>query len=46
MYEERFESNQFEYWIAYEKEVEDFEKILIPKSKWLKFVIKSQEPLE
>lgn len=46
MYEERFESNQFEYWIAYEKEVEDFEKILIPKSKWLKFVIKSQEPLD
>jgi len=26
--------------------VEDFEKILIPKSKWLKFVIKSQEPLD
>lgn len=43
-YEDRFDSNDYEYWIAYEKEIPEFEKIVLPKSKWLRFKINNQEP--
>lgn len=43
-YESRFDSDNCEYWIAYEKEITEFEKIIFPKSKWLKFKINNQEP--
>ena len=42
VYEDRFESDNYEYWIAYLKKIDEFQKIVIPKSKWLKFVINSQ----
>ncbi len=43
IYEDRDDSDKYEYWIAYDKEIEEFDKIVIPKSKWLKFIINSQE---
>ncbi len=43
VYEDRIDSNNYEYWIAYSKEIEELKKIVIPKSKWLKFVINNQE---
>lgn len=43
VYEDRIDSINYEYWIAYSKEIKEFEKIVIPKSRWLKFVINSQE---
>lgn len=42
-YESRFESTNMEYCVAYEREIKDFRKIVIPKSKWLLFRIPSQE---
>lgn len=42
-YESRFDSDKFEYWVAYKKKIEEFEKIIIPKSKWLIFKINDQE---
>lgn len=42
-YEDRIESDKYEYWIAYKKEIKEFEKIIIPKAKWLKFIINNQE---
>lgn len=42
-YEARFDSCNFEYWIAYKKEIKEFKKIVIPKSKWLKFKINNQD---
>lgn len=43
VYEERFESDNLKYFVAYEKQVEGFEKIIIPKSKWMRFKINSQK---
>lgn len=43
-YEDRFDSDDYEYWIAYEKEISEFKKIILPKSKWLRFKIDNQEP--
>ena len=42
IYKDRFESDQFEYWVLYDKKIDEFEKYCIPKSKWLKFDIFSQ----
>lgn len=42
-YAARFDSDKFEYWVAYKKKIEEFQKIVIPKSKWLVFKIHSQE---
>lgn len=42
VYEDRFESDKFEYWVLYDREIEEFEKYIIPKSKWIKFDIPSQ----
>lgn len=41
-YESRFESNNFEYWIAYKKKIDEFNEITIPKSKWLVFKVQNQ----
>ncbi len=40
-YENRFETNDLEYWILYKKEIPEFTKYIIPKSKWLCFRIPS-----
>lgn len=42
-YEDRFDSDEYEYWIAYEKIIPEFKKIILPKSKWLSFKINNQE---
>ncbi len=42
-YEDRFDSEKYEYWVCYNKPVQDFERVVIPKSKWLVFIINSQE---
>lgn len=38
-YQERFKSDNYEYWVLWKKEIEEFEKIYFPKSKWLVFHI-------
>lgn len=45
-YEDRFESDNFEYFVAYDKPVEGFSKIIIPKTKWMKFTVNSQNPID
>lgn len=42
VYENRFESDKFEYWVLYDKKIDEFEQYIIPKSKWIKFNISSQ----
>ena len=42
-YESRYESDQFEYWIAYKKQIKELKEIIIPKSKWLVFRIENQD---
>lgn len=34
------------YYCLYDKEIKEFEKFVIPKSKWLVFFIASQEPID
>lgn len=41
VYENRFESDNYEYWVLYDKEIKEFTKYEIPKSKWLRFHIDS-----
>lgn len=43
VYEERFESDKLEYWVLYDSEIKEFEKYVLPKSKWIKFNIFSQD---
>ena len=42
VYEDRIESDNYEYWVLYDKNIDGFEKYIIPQSKWLKFNIPSQ----
>ena len=42
-YEDRFNSCNFKYWMLYKNPVPGFEKYVIPKGKWLRFRINSQE---
>lgn len=42
-YEKRFCSDNYEYWILYDKKIPEFKKVPFPKSKWLVFHIPSQE---
>ncbi len=42
VYQKRFESDYLEYWVLYDKKINEFEKYIIPKSKWLVFKIPSQ----
>lgn len=43
LYEDRFNSENYEYWILWKKEIKEFKKIDIPKSKWLVFHIPNRE---
>lgn len=43
VYEDRIESDNYEYWVLYDQKIAEFEEYVIPKSKWLKFNISSQE---
>ncbi len=45
-YESRFCSDNYEYWILYDKEIPEFHSVVFPKSKWLVFHIPSQEAEE
>lgn len=40
-YEERFHSLNYEYWVLWNKKINEFKKIVIPRSKWLVFPIYS-----
>ncbi len=42
-YEDRFNSDDYEYWVLWEKEYPNMKKVNFPKSRWLKFRINSQE---
>lgn len=39
VYEDRFNNETFEYWVLWNKEIKEFNKVVIPKSKWLVFHI-------
>lgn len=39
VYEDRFKSDNLEYWILYNKEIPNFTQYIIPKSRWLCFHI-------
>lgn len=41
-YEDSLRENCKEYFVLYDKAINEFQKIIIPKSKWLKFRINSQ----
>lgn len=41
-YEDRFESDNFKYWVLYEKEIPGLQKYVIPASRYLSFHISSQ----
>lgn len=34
------------YWVMYDKKIEEFQKVVIPKSKWLVFKIPTQEAVD
>lgn len=42
-YDDRYHSNCQKYYVLYEKNFEGFEKIKVPKSKWLKFTVDSKD---
>lgn len=46
VYEDRFESDDYEYWILYEKEIPGFIKYEIAGGRYLKFTINSQDAEE
>lgn len=46
LYENRFISENLEYWILWNKEINKFKKIEIPKSKWLIFHIPNTKAKE
>lgn len=46
VYEDRFQSDNYEYWILWNKKIEEFEKKEIPKSKWLVFHIPNTEAID
>lgn len=39
IYEDRFNNHTFEYWVLWNKDIKEFQKVIIPKSKWLIFHI-------
>lgn len=43
VYEQRFYSDNYEYWVLWNEKIEGFKEWVIPKSKWLKFHIPSSE---
>ena len=42
-YEDRYKSDRFEYWCLYKEKLTGLSKYVIPKSKWIVFIINSQE---
>ncbi len=42
VYEDRFESDNLEYWVLYDIPMPGFNKYIIPKSKWILFHISTQ----
>lgn len=46
VYEDRFESDNYEYWVLYEKEIPEFKKYKVEGGKYLKFRINSQDSKE
>lgn len=46
VYENRAESDKLEYWILYNREIENFRKYVIPKGKWISLKVPSQEAKE
>ncbi|MBR3697542.1 MAG: AraC family transcriptional regulator [Clostridia bacterium] len=46
IYEDRFISDNFEYWVLYKKEIREFTKYTFQKSKWIKLEIPSQNPID
>lgn len=46
VYENRFFSKNLEYWVLWEKRIEEFQKIVIPASKWLVFRVSSRSSKE
>ena len=45
-YEDRMNDVVKEYWILWEEKIEELEKIVIPKSKWLVFQISTNEAID
>jgi len=43
VYQDRFNSDQYEYWVLWQKKYPNMEAIKFPKTRWLKFRINSQE---
>lgn len=46
VYEDRFESDNYEYWILYEKQISEFIECKIAGGRYLKFTINSQNAAE
>lgn len=46
VYEDRFESDNYEYWVLWNKKIEEFEQYKIPKSRWLVFKINSTKVMD
>ena len=42
-YEDRYKSDRFEYWCLYKEKLAGLSKYVIFKSKWIVFIIDSQE---
>ena len=46
LYEDRDNSTNCEYWVLYDKYIEEFTEHKFPKTKWIKFEIPSLEPID
>lgn len=46
VYKDELRKQPIEYWILYKKNIKDSTKYIIPKSKWIQFVINSQKALD
>ena len=46
VYEDRFESDNYEYWVLYDKQIPSFTKYEIAGGRYLKFTISSQNAEE
>lgn len=46
VYEDRFNNPSFEYFVMWNKEIKKFQKVVIPKSKWLVFHIPNTNALD
>lgn len=43
VYQDRFNSDQYEYWVLWKNKYPEMTEVKFPKSRWLKFRINSQE---